>query len=374
MEAEAPACKVLVVDDEQAGREGFSRFLEHAGFEAESCGDPTAALQLAGRTRYDGFVVDVLMAGLPIGHQLIAHLRADPRTAKSPILAMTGFGDDLLREALSLGADAATAKADFKNEGIPLLKRLCLGARLEAQGAARVLIVEDDEEVSELMEQTLAAAVPPFATRACGSLRAAAHQLRVWRPELVLLDLSLPDSEGLAFIPELSRLRSAGDLGVIVVSASVGDRLVPMCLHLGADDFIRKPFNGDELAARVEAVLRRVKRLGALAKADVNLLSVGPLRLDLVHKVLSGGGAPGPTLTPCEFKLLRLLFERHPETVSWGEAEKAVRGQETGLVGEASAAIRSLLSDVRAKHAPDVAACLVTRRGTGVALDVTAHP
>lgn len=371
MEAAAPACKVLVVDDEKSGREGFSRFLEHAGFEAEYCGDPATALQMAGRTRYDGFVVDILMAGLPVGHRLISLLRGDPRTAKSPILAMTGFGDDLLREALNLGADAATAKADFKNEGIPLMKRLIAGARLEAQGAPRVLIVEDDEQVAQLIERTLGAAGQPFATRTCGSRSAAAHQLRVWRPELVLLDLSLPDSEGLGSLPEL---RSAGDYGIIVVSATVGEGLSSACLRLGADDFIQKPFDGDELVARVESVLRRVKRPAPAARTDSHLLCVGPLRLDLVRKVLSGGGAPGPTLTTSEFKLLRLLFERHPAVVSWGEAEKAVRGQETTADGEASAAIRSLLSELRSKQAPDVAACLVTRRGEGIALDVTARP
>lgn len=355
--------RVLLYDDDFHCVPGIARLFHHAGFEAVGCSSLDRAEALAREGGFDAVFLDIMTPAGPLGHTLIARLRADPRTAELPILAISAYGGDLLGTALRLGADAAIERYDLNGRVVPLLARLCR----EGRAGARILVVEDDEAVAELVEQTLQCAPTRYAVRACASVRQAAKQLAAWQPHLVLLDLQLPDGDGLAFLSELRSLRAAGDLGVIVLSAAPRADLGPLSLRQGADDFISKPPAGDELLARVEALLRRLHPQAAAARS----LAAGPLRLDLAQRLLTCSGAPGPALTPSEFRLLRLLFERHPGAATWAEAERVARGVEADGGGEASVALRSLVAALRAKLAPDAAACLATRRGVGLALDVS---
>lgn len=295
--------RVLLVDDDRHVRPAFARFLDEAGVEAESCADPDEALTLAAQGRFDGFAVDVMLTGGPLGLGLVSSLRACPGSAKAPILAMTGYGPGRLAEALRRGANLAVEKRSFKNEGIPALDLLCRQSRTRAAGAPRVLIVEDDPDVAAQLETVFAYAPSPYATRSCASSVQAAKELPAWRPHLLLLDLGLPGQDGLSFLPELAERRRAGPLGVIVVSAALGAELNAVCLRLGADDCLRKPFDSDELLARVEALLRRLPEAPALPPAVR-----GPLALDARLHTAALDGRP-LKLTRTEFDILRLLLE-----------------------------------------------------------------
>lgn len=362
--------RLLLIDDDPHVRPAYTKLLIQAGFEAEGCGDPSVALARAMEGQFDGFLVDIMMRGAPLGHEIITDLRANPRTARLPILAMTGFGDEMLDKALRLGADAALCKTMFDVHFIPTVTKMLAESKAAARGAARVLIVEDDPQFNDLLEQTMSCeAGGPYITRSCASVSQAVTMLDKWRPHLVILDLTLAGGgNGMSILRDLDSRRLAGHFGVIVVSAARNPNLPPMCLDLGADDFLRKPFPSEELLARARAVLRRTRHIMGGAHDS---LSAGPLRLDLERRTVVAGKISGPALTRSELSLLLLLFECHPGTVPWGDAELAVRGVAASGSGEASAPLRALLAGLRSKHPPEIAACFTTRRGAGIALDVT---
>jgi two-component system KDP operon response regulator KdpE len=119
-------------------------------------------------------------------------------------------------------------------------------------------------------------------------------------PDLVILDLGLPDGDGLDFIADL---RTWSNVPVIVLSARAGEADKIGALDAGADDYLTKPFGVGELQARVRATLRRRRRPDA---ADAGLLRFGDVVVDLKDRRVTRGGA-GVRLTPTEFKLLSVL-------------------------------------------------------------------
>ncbi len=118
-----------------------------------------------------------------------------------------------------------------------------------------------------------------------------------WNPDVVLLDLVLPDGSGIDLIPSLR----TGRASLIVLSAVGDDRKKVEALDAGADDYLTKPFSVDELLARVRVALRHQ------AHAEVDpVLTLGPIRLDIAGRVVTVGDEQ-VRLTPKEFELLRIL-------------------------------------------------------------------
>jgi DNA-binding response OmpR family regulator len=171
----------------------------------------------------------------------------------------------------------------------------------------RVLVVEDDPSIRELLTFHLERA--GMTVRALASAREALETVRTWRPEVVLLDLMLPDGSGL----ELCRqIREGGPEGwplpgLIMVTAldEESDRVVG--LEMGADDYITKPFSPRELVARVRAVLRRRQGPGEAAGAPPR--RIGALSIDPERLRVTVGDRPVEALTPTEFRILAALFD-----------------------------------------------------------------
>ncbi|MEW5957020.1 MAG: response regulator transcription factor [Chloroflexota bacterium] len=168
----------------------------------------------------------------------------------------------------------------------------------------RILVVDDDKQIVRLVRSYLEQAGFMVLTAYDGET--ALHVIRRDRPDLVVLDLMLPDRDGW----ELTRLiRSEPGLAalpIIMLTARVEDTDKIVGLELGADDYIAKPFNPREVVARVRAVLRRVGG----GPAQPQLLQVGDLRLDLDrHQAMLNEKLLD--LTPTEFDLLTRLLQ-HP--------------------------------------------------------------
>lgn len=167
----------------------------------------------------------------------------------------------------------------------------------------RILIIEDDPTVSEVVARYLQAEGYEVATSADGVdglERALADP-----PDLVVLDLMLPSLNGLEVC---RRLRAQAPVPVVILTArgEETDRIAG--LELGADDYVAKPFSPRELTARVKAVLRRAG--GPVPEGDATVLSAGDLRVDTIAHEVRRGGAP-VSLTVKEFDLLVYLM-RHP--------------------------------------------------------------
>ncbi len=169
-----------------------------------------------------------------------------------------------------------------------------------------ILVVDDDAALRRLLQRYLTEQGFEVTTLADG--RGLDRHLAETPPDLVVMDIMLPGEDGLTLT---RRLRERGNLPVLVLSAR-GDEVDRILgLELGADDYLPKPFNPRELAARIRAVLRR-HRSGTRADAE-EVVAFGPYRLNLTRGVLWRDGREVP-LTSGERSLLELLA-RHPNRV-----------------------------------------------------------
>jgi two-component system KDP operon response regulator KdpE len=182
----------------------------------------------------------------------------------------------------------------------------------------RVLLVDDEAAIGRFLKPALEA--NDYDMLSAGTVAEAVKRVAADSPDIVLLDLGLPDGDGKDVI---RRAREWSDVPIIVLSAREREAEKIDSLDLGADDFVNKPFNVGELMARMRAALRhRMQR-----KAEVPLLRVGDLEIDAVrHRVMRGGAEL--KLTPKEFELLsflarhagRVLTHRQILAAVWGPA------------------------------------------------------
>jgi two-component system, OmpR family, KDP operon response regulator KdpE len=169
----------------------------------------------------------------------------------------------------------------------------------------KVLVVEDEAEIRRFVRLSLQAESLDVAE--ADSVQRGLIEAGTQRPDLVVLDLGLPDGDGIDFIPGL---RAWSEIPVIVLSARTTETDKIAALDAGADDYLVKPFGTGELLARVRAQLRRHPRANAEAPS---VLEFGDVRIDLVHRGVERGGA-ALHLTPIEYRLLTHLAS-HPNRV-----------------------------------------------------------
>lgn len=146
----------------------------------------------------------------------------------------------------------------------------------------KVLIVDDEPHIRRLVQAALARA--DYATQEAGTARDAMERIREDRPDVVLLDLGLPDRDGLELVPLIKQAQPETTL--IIVSAREATEEKVAALDLGADDYLTKPFDTDELLARLRVALRnRMTRGGG-----VPALTVGDLAINLLDRTITKGG------------------------------------------------------------------------------------
>ena len=168
---------------------------------------------------------------------------------------------------------------------------------------SRILIVEDEQDLANLLTYNLSAA--GFETETSHSGAAALSRAKVFKPDLVLLDLMLPDLPGTEVLRLIKEDPSLRRTAVVMVTAKGQESDRVQGLEAGADDYVVKPFSVRELALRVKAVLRRMAR----DSEGTGVLAAGNIRLDPArHEVTVGGSEVA--LTALEFRLLKTLLER----------------------------------------------------------------
>jgi DNA-binding response OmpR family regulator len=214
---------------------------------------------------------------------------------------------------------------------------------------ARVLLVEDDDAIRTSLSRSLTAAGHVVTAVAAGAdgIAAVARE----RPEVMLLDLGLPDLDGRDV---LAMVRSVSDVPVIVATARDEDASVVGLLDAGADDYVIKPFSSAQIDARIRAVLRR----GGADHPEEAVLRLGSLSIDARSREVTVDGAP-VDLTRKEFDLLLALSRRAGAVVTkrellaevwglpWGGGDRTVDVHLSWLrrkLGETAAAPRFLHS------------------------------
>ena len=173
---------------------------------------------------------------------------------------------------------------------------------------ARILVVDDDPDVRGLVRELLERAGANVREARDG--REAIRLLFDVRPELIVLDVSMPDLDGWA---TLERVRDMTEVPVLMLTARAGELEKVRGLKAGADDYVVKPFGRQELLARCEALLRRAARGSADADAPREVYEDTLVSVDVANARVEVKGSE-VQLTPLEFRLL-LAFVRHPNQV-----------------------------------------------------------
>src|SRR5215510_7250915 len=168
--------------------------------------------------------------------------------------------------------------------------------------AARILIVEDDPDIAELVARYLDKA--GFTTERMASGRDALTSISARPPDLLVLDLMLPHVDGLEVCRTVRGKKATAGLPIIMLTARAEESERIVGLELGADDYLAKPFSPGELVARVRALLRRAQRGAPIAKT----LAYGSIAVDTERHVVSLDGE-AVTLTAKEFLLLEYLLQ-----------------------------------------------------------------
>jgi two-component system KDP operon response regulator KdpE len=221
----------------------------------------------------------------------------------------------------------------------------------------RILVVEDDAGIREVLRALLETGTyrlveAETATRAL--VEARAH-----KPDLLLVDLGLPDGDGVEVI---RKVREWSAVPIVVLSARTSEAQKIAALDAGADDYVTKPFSAPELLARVRAALRR----GIRGVDQTSSLQFGDIQIDLAKREIRGGD-PDAHLTPLEFRVLECLARKSGMIVRQADLIGEVWGP--AYVGD-TRNLRACIKNLRSKLEPDPSRprYLITEVGLGYRL------
>jgi two-component system KDP operon response regulator KdpE len=204
----------------------------------------------------------------------------------------------------------------------------------------RILVVDDEPQILRALRINLRARHYDVAVAVDGT--EALRQAGAWHPDLVLLDLGLPDLDGVEVI---HGLRGWTRIPIIVLSGRAGSRDKVEALEAGADDYVTKPFSIDELVARIRSVARRFS--GEEATPTVQ---VGGHLVDLAKKIVTGPDTEGVHLTPTEWHLLEILLRNPGKLISQRQLLAEVWGP---TYGRETHYLRQYMAQLRRKLEPD---------------------
>ena len=206
----------------------------------------------------------------------------------------------------------------------------------------KILVVDDDQEVVRLMRAYLEQAKYEVLVAYDGET--AVHTLRRERPDLMLLDLMLPDRDGYEITRLVRRDPSLEHIPIIMLTARVDDTDKIVGLELGADDYVTKPYNPREVVARVRA---RLRGQGAFLS---HVLRVGGLELDVDRRSVEVDSRP-VDLTPTEFNLLHVLMQQEGFVFTRSELIRRGMGLDyEGMERTLDSHIRNLRKKIEPDH------------------------
>ncbi len=224
--------------------------------------------------------------------------------------------------------------------------------------AEDILVVDDEPSMVRVLQLGLEAR--GYQVRVAANARQALDEVRYEEPAVVLLDLGLPDMDGLDVC---ERLRRHTSCSIIVITADGAESRKIVALDGGADDYVTKPFSMDELLARIRVVVRHRRAVSSIV--EDSMLVVGELRIDVsAHAAFDGPGAL--VLTPKEFALLTLLARNQGKVLT----HRMILDQVWGHGGAArTESLRVLVNQLRRKLQEDPdAPRLLTEPGVGYRL------
>jgi two-component system OmpR family response regulator len=213
------------------------------------------------------------------------------------------------------------------------------------EGPARILLVEDDAAISQMLKEVLSES--GFAPYAAGSATEMDRLLEKQGVDLIVLDVMLPGEDGFSIC---RRLRAASSVPIIMLTALGEDVDKIVGLEIGADDYVAKPFNSRELVARIRAVLRRAKLAKEEPGERTPPFRFAGWRVDPVERQLYSPEGARVTTTSAEFDLL-LAFCQNPGRIL--SREQLLELTHSGVAGPIERTVDVHISRIRQKIEPD---------------------
>lgn len=220
-----------------------------------------------------------------------------------------------------------------------------------------VLVVEDELTLAQTIELYLRN--DGYRTERALNGRRALELFRATRPDLVLLDLGLPEIDG---VEVLRLIRAESDVPVVILTARSEEVEELLSLGFGADDYLVKPVSARKLMARVKVILRRAQ--SGTGQPDAELLRIGPLEVDM-YRMQARVNGQALDLTPGEFKLLHHLARTPGRAVSRSELYEAALPEGNALERAVDIHVTNLRRKLRDKGVDNM---ITTLRGVGYAL------
>lgn len=227
----------------------------------------------------------------------------------------------------------------------------------------KILVIEDEADIQELIEYNLLK--QGYEVVVQGNGKAGLEAVKVESPDLVLLDIMLPELDGLSVCREIRTDKSFSSLPIIMLTAKSEEMDIVVGLEIGADDYLTKPFSPNVLVARVRAHLRRIEKIASRNAVDAaenqeQKIIYGPLKIcKSSHEIFFNEEKIQFTLA--EFKLLAALAENPGKVFTRDQLISIIAGEDTYLVG------RNIDVHVRSirKKLGDDAHIIETIRGVG---------
>ena len=244
----APRATVLVIDDDPSVRDLAGRSLVHEGYAVHTASSGDEGLTLARQLQPDVITLDVMMPGMD-GWTVLQQLKADPDLASIPVVMMSMLDADELAD--SMGAAASVSKPVPPRQLNALLAQILAS---HPSDASRLLVVEDEPANAELLRRMLEKQgwKVDHAANGLDALNAVAHR----RPRLILLDLLMPEMDGIAFLEQLRRNPLADSIPVLVVTAKTLSEQERARLHGRVSEVMAKgTFTAVSLAEQINAIL-----------------------------------------------------------------------------------------------------------------------
>lgn len=220
-----------------------------------------------------------------------------------------------------------------------------------------VLIIEDDQAIQHILRTLFEA--NGFRVVVAGTAARGEHDARLHRPDIVVVDLGLPDRDGLNVI---TGIRTWSPMPIIVLSARTAESQRLAAFEKGADDYVIKPFSPPELLARVRAIVRRHVR----GDLPMGILQLGDVTVDLGRRVAQSRTGRAVRLTPLEHRILETLARHGERIVTYAALIKEVWGPER----HDSRALRVYIGSLRRKLEidPSCPQYILTELGIGYRL------
>jgi two-component system, OmpR family, KDP operon response regulator KdpE len=224
-----------------------------------------------------------------------------------------------------------------------------------------VLLIEDDQEIRDVLRPALQ--LEQYRVVEADTGARGITELQSHRPDVVIIDLGLPDCDG---IDVIRRAREWSRVPIVVLSARTQEEQIVSALEAGADDYVTKPFGMNELLARVRLALRHGIRT---PEAGQGLFRVGRWRIDIASRQVTSDAGDGLHLTPLEYRLLEILSNHLGMVVTHRQLLQQAWGP--GSVGQTHY-LRGYIKQLRAKLEDDPARpqYLLTETGVGYRLVV----